>query len=434
MKILLINTLAEGGAANACIRLHLGLRTIDVESKLLVFDKNPQTPYTESFMDFYEDVYIPKLDQRPVFQKVLDKINTTLGFNEFARVGRQLAIRKKIESTKSTGIEVFTFPHSPYRLDTHPLVQEADIIHLHWVNNFLDYETFFANVQKPTVWTLHEMNPFTGGCSYSDDCFQYETKCITCPQLKESSHPLYAQTIFDIKAKALKQSLNLHIVSPSQWLKNLSRNSTLLKPFSHYHIPYGINENIFNYQDKNKAKQALNLPLDKKMILFVSASVGNKRKGLHYLIESIGQLNELINDITVCAVGNVDHSGFNSNVLKLGSISDESKLALIYAAADVFVIPSIADNLPNTVLESLMCGTPVIGFPAGGIPEMIEPKVNGIVCEDISSKSLFLALKAFLSNTYKFDSTLIAEKAREKYSLVVQAKSYQKLYKKLLSS
>jgi len=434
MKVTIVNTLENGGAANACIRLHLGLRKLGVESNLIVFTKHNKTPHSASFMDFYEENYLDEIANRSFLKKMVDKLKNTFGKTEYQRIKRQLDIRDSIEKTKAEGIEVFTFPHSPYHLHKHPLIKDADIINLHWVNNFLDYETFFANIHQPIVWTLHEMNPFTGGCSYSDDCIQYETSCKLCPQLEGSSHPQYAQTIFEIKQKALEPTNNLQVVAPSKWLRDLSKSSTIFKKFAHHHIPYSLDETIFKPQDKAKAKKELGFNPNQPLVLFVSASVDNVRKGLQYLIESIEQLEHIANKANFCAVGTKQPHPQSAHILELGPIYELNKLATVYAAADVFVIPSVADNLPNTVLESLMCGTPVIGFPAGGVPEMIEHGENGLVCDDISSSALTRALTKIITQEISFDYSQIAAKAKEKYAFTVQAKKYRKLYQEMLEN
>lgn len=434
MKVTLVSTLEQGGAANACIRLHLGLRKIGIESNLLVFTENNTTPHSASFMDFYQESYLDKIANRSLIKKIGDKLKNTFGKTEYQRIRKQLEIRDSIEKTKAEGIEVFTFPHTPYYLHEHPLIKESDIINLHWVNNFLDYETFFTNIQQPMVWTLHEMNPFTGGCSYSDDCVQYETSCKICPQLEGSSHPAYAQTIFEIKQTALAPVDNLQVVSPSKWLRDLSKSSALLKRFAHHHIPNGLDETTFKPQDKAEAKKALGFTPDQQLVLFVSASVNNIRKGLHYLIESIEELGNHTSNVVFCAVGTKQQHPQSTHILELGPIYDPQKLAGVYAAADVFVIPSVADNLPNTVLESLMCGTPVIGFPAGGVPEMIDHNENGLVCDEVSSSALTRALQKVIAKEISFDYEKIAAKARDRYAYTIQAKQYQKLYQEMLES
>jgi glycosyltransferase involved in cell wall biosynthesis len=175
------------------------------------------------------------------------------------------------------------------------------------------------------------------------------------------------------------------------------------------------------------------LPKDKKVVLFVAESINNNnRKGFVYLRRVFEELSD--SDVVLCAVGSKKASIKSlNNLIELGPIHDEKMMSLAYSAADVFVIPSLMDNLPNTVIESLMCGTPVIGFPVGGIVEMVQNEINGYIALDISVKSLKDVLWKFLNDEVIFNSTEIRSKTIEKYDLMVQANQYINLYNNLLS-
>ncbi len=200
-----------------------------------------------------------------------------------------------------------------------------------------------------------------------------------------------------------------------------------------YHIPYGLNKDIFAHGDKNSSRDILNIPKDKKVILFVAESIHNNRKGFVYLKKAFEQLD--LDDLVLCSIGNKNGSLVSfKNSIELGTVYDEKMMSIAYSAADVFVIPSLMDNLPNTVLESLMCGTPVIGFPVGGIPEMIEDGVNGLITKEISVSSLAESLILFLKSDKTFNSSKISEDAVKKYELKIQASSYIKLFDSILKS
>ena len=338
-------------------------------------------------------------------------------------------------SQKPKNLEVLTFHGSIYKIQDHPLYKSADVIHLHWVsNNFLDYKSFFFNNAKPIVWTLHDMNPFTGGCHFSEDCEGYLQECLNCPQLKGTEDPNYTNKMLQGKLDAMKNLQNITIVAPSKWLLNKSKESRLFRNFTHLHIPYGIDSEILKPRDKKYSRELLGIPDNKPVILFVAHAIGNKRKGYEYLIRAIEKL-DLKDKVTLCAVGGKSDSNARSEFQELGTFSDERLMSAAYSAADVFVIPSLEDNLPNTVLESLLCGTPVIGFPTGGIKEMIEDGKNGFLCNEISVNALVDKLDQYLREPEALEErSKIRSEAVKKYDSQVQVKQYITLYKELLQN
>jgi glycosyltransferase involved in cell wall biosynthesis len=420
MKILHVNTHDTGGAAIACLRLHKELLNHRVDSKVLVLSKknNP------------EKVYLYK----PIPPSLLQR-----AFNKFGRILKQEAINdyRNYLLNRPTGFEIFTFPHSNFDITQHQLYKEADIINLHWVSDFIDYTSFFRKNKKKIIWTLHDMNPFTGGCHHSDDCVKYTDNCNNCPQLQGTMDPDFSNQILKLKMQALGAypERGMAIVTPSNWLGNLSKRGKVFSRFSHYNIPNGCDSSVFKIYDKNSSKKLLNLPVDKKIILFVAGALGNSRKGLSYLEKANERLIKEGHSFTLVSVGEFNgKSNEMSNVIQLGRIADEELMAKIYSAADVFVIPSLAENLPNTIIESFFCGTPVIGFPVGGIKEMIQNAENGYLCDTVSVDSLVEKLNIFLMNSLMFNSEKIRTNAVKIYSSDIQASRYIELYKTLLKA
>jgi glycosyltransferase involved in cell wall biosynthesis len=408
MKVLHINTSDRGGAANAGLRLHQGLIEQGVSSKFLVLNlaKRP----SENLIQFNFPKEIP------------DKLISRLYLYYLERRN------KKWLQGRSGDYEIFTFPQSAYDITTHPSFQEADIINLHWAADFLSFSSFFKKCKKKVVWTLHDMNPFTGGCHYSGSCIGYQTKCYSCPQLYGTSSDNRAFENLNDKIATFRQHApDLTIVTPSKWLGQHSKQSALFHQFRHEVIPYGLNEKIFKPFDQQLSRQLLSLPIDKKIILFVADSVVNKRKGFSYLSQAFSLIQNRA-DVILCAIGNNSDKIQDNNIIELGEIQDERLMALAYAAADVFVIPSLEDNLPNTVLESLMCGTPVIGFPIGGVKEMIINNFNGLVSKELSVEALFEEISRFLGNSDSFNRADIYRDAHGKYRLGIQAEEYINLY------
>lgn len=422
MKVLHINTLGFGGAATACIRLHQGLLKLGVESDLLMLNRGASS--VERSHQFVK----PPLAGR---KKLLNK--ATRVFKELGLSGKSAEARREdLLRNRPQGYEAFSFPDTAFNLTEHPLYKQADVVNLHWVAGFVDYTSFFCGGNKKHVWTLHDMNPFTGGCHYSEGCEKFMSSCNMCPQLANTIDPDHSSGLLEVKKHSiLKMKDLLKVVSPSRWLLGLSKSSRLFGALEHLHIPYGLNGDVFKPLAKKASREQLGLPQDKTIILFVSEHLFNRRKGIHLLLQALEKLGRKENAM-LCTVGKaVVDNVVAGNYRHLGPVSDERLMAAVYSAADVFVIPSTEDNLPNTVLESLMCGTPVIGFPSGGIPEMVSDGENGYLCSHIGSEDLAIQLLRFIDQPERFDRTEISKMAAAKYGLEIQAKAYLSLYNDL---
>ncbi len=334
MRILHISTHDRGGAASAMINLHYGLLKKGVDSHCL-FLKNTGENIKNSH--YY------KSSSKGLFVLIPDKIKNKFGFN-------QEKIVERILSNKPKGYEGYSFPITPYKIHKNDYIQKADIINLHFVSRFIDYPSFFPNVYKPLVWTIHDMNPFLGGFHYSNDEERFH----------KSFYELEKKLI-SIKDKALKNTKNLYIVSLSHYLKGKSLNSSLFNKFPHFLIQNSVDTDKFRIYNKKFSRDIFNLPQDKKLFLFVSESINNRRKGFDILLDVIDRFNE--DQIIFCAIGKkISNENKDNKIYHLGYIRDPRLLALAYSASDAFILPSREDNLPNTMLEALSCGTPVLTF------------------------------------------------------------------------
>ena len=271
------------------------------------------------------------------------------------------------------------------------------------------------------------MNPFSGGEHYEEiylgiDVFGFPIKRIVTDEEKR-----IAKENIKIKKQAVEKIENLTIVAPSEWLAAEARASEVFKNKPVFCIPYGLDSAIYAPRDKEYSRELFNIPGDKTVILFVADFIDNNRKGFVILKRAFQQLANP--NLVLCSVGN-KNSNFDSidGIFELGPIFDERLMSIAYAAADVFVIPSMMDNLPNTVLESLMCGTPAIGFPVGGILDMIQEGENGYIANEISVNGLVKALKIFLNAENNFNRDSISNNAMRKYNLKIQAKRYIELF------
>jgi len=269
-----------------------------------------------------------------------------------------------------------------------PEFQEADVIHLHWINQGM---LSLKNIRKilksgkPVVWTMHDLWPATAICHYARGCEQFHQACCRCPLLPGNNPHDMAYRVWQKKLNMLSGQ-RLTFVACSEWLAGEARKSALLKEQTICSIPNTIDTRLFCPQDKAAAKSALKLPTDRRIILFVSQRVTDPRKGIDYLVDAIRHLTDQHPELYQQAViailgGHAEEVGplLTLPVYSLGYISQPQRIVNAYNAADVFVLPSLEDNLPNTLMEAMACGVPCVGFKVGGIPEMIDHGVNGYV-------------------------------------------------------
>jgi glycosyltransferase involved in cell wall biosynthesis len=297
----------------------------------------------------------------------------------------------------------------------------------------VDWEDFFSALPAsiPIVWTLHDMNTFTGGCHYDANCGRYKTGCGECPALDSESPNDLSRAIFKRKA-AIFDRLSperLRIVTPSRWLADAARGSELLKKFSCEVIPYGLDLDVYKPMDRTLCRQELKIPVDAKVVLFVADSNQNKRKGFSLLTEALAQIAD-IQGLVLASIGGASNSMSASiPYISLGQLQDDKSIAAAYSAADVMVIPSLQDNLPNTVLEAMACGTPAVGFDVGGIPDMIQNGVTGFLAPLRDVNGLAGAVRLALSDENRGQlASACRARAVVEYDSAVQARRYLDLY------
>jgi glycosyltransferase involved in cell wall biosynthesis len=423
MNVLLVNTYDIGGAANACFILHEGLLDHGVQSNVLV--AHQQKSRRNSFL--YKKEQIKSSIKKQIKGKAVRILKEFKLLKEKPISGNEIFLRNR-----PNGLEWYSFPDSKSDITASELYDKTDIVNLHWVANFLDYKSFFEKNTKPVVWTLHDMNPFTGGEHYEEEYLGMDEFGFPIKRKKSEQEIRFDIENIAIKLLALSNADNLTIVTPSEWLAEKARKSKAFKNKSIFCIPNGLDSEIYTPRDKNYSRDLLSIPKDKKIILFVSDSIDKYRKGFVFLKRAFEQLANP--NLVLCAIGNKNNELESiDNIVELGTIYDKRLMSFAYSAADVFVIPSLMDNLPNTVLESLMCGTPVIGFPVGGIPEMIQDGVNGFLTDEISVESLVKTINKFLNNPSFFNEIEIRENALKKYDQKVQSEKYIDLFTNILN-
>ena len=316
-----------------------------------------------------------------------------------------------------------------------------DIINLHWVcSGFLRPESL-AKFNKPIVWTLRDMWGFTGGCHYSRDCLKYKDSCGACPNLGSSAENDLSRKLWYRKQKAW-QELNLTIVTISNWLADCARQSSLFKDKRIEVIHNCIDESKFKPIPKNVARDILNLPQDKKIILFGAINaMEDERKGFQYLVPALKKLSNYgLDETTELLIfgssqpKNPPNLGMKANYL--GRLWDDPTIAITYASADVTITPSIQEAFGKTAMESLACGTPVVSFDSTGLKDIVEHQKNGYRAQCFSSDDLAQGIAWVLNNEQRWQT--LSQRAREKveqeFTIKVQAAKYLELYQEVVEN
>jgi glycosyltransferase involved in cell wall biosynthesis len=418
LKVVHINTYdGNGGAGRACLRLSKALAHEGVDSEVWVYYKFGKNPLINSF----------------------SKGKISKGLAAFGILMERFAsssITKKLKIP-------FSWPVWGQDISKHHALISADVIHLHWINHaFLRPAELkrLSALNKPIIWTFHDSNAFTGGCHVRYDCDHFENECGNCPLLKDSRENDRSHKIWLAKKQAYQQ-LQFNIITPSKWLGNSVRRSKLLANANVNVIPNTLETAVFKPFNKASAKKQLGLSEEKFIMLSgFMPSRNDLHKGTPYLIEALEILidQKLIDKdkLELIVFGNRDAKNVPDFPIKttfLGTISNDEKLSVCYSAADVFLTPSLEDNLPNTVMESLSCGTPVVAFTTGGIPDMVRHKENGYLAEYKSSKD-FAAGIAWLYNYPARESLnkIARNTVEESFSEKVIAQKHINLYNQVL--
>lgn len=323
-------------------------------------------------------------------------------------------------------------------LSKHPLVQAADVIHIHWINQgFLSLHDIkrLTETGKPIVWTLHDLWPATAVCHYPGGCELYLSGCHDCPMMRRN--PLFDLSADIFKKKGCIGLSSIHFVGCSQWIMNEAKKGAWLRSAHFSSIPNPIDTSLFKPVEKAIARKRLGLPENKFLLLFAAAKLSDTRKGAIFLIEACERLKERYPDkVEIVLLGSSPEeliSGFPFPVNTLGYISSPETMATVYAASDLFIIPSLEDNLPNTIMEAMACGTPCVGFDTGGIPEMIDHLRNGYIARYKDAADLATGIEWVLANlSLRALGKACLEKVHTCYQESVVANQYIGLYNHLM--
>ncbi|MCG7852341.1 MAG: glycosyltransferase family 4 protein [Methanosarcinaceae archaeon] len=316
-----------------------------------------------------------------------------------------------------------------------------DIVQLHWIcKGYMRIETL-GKLKMPIVWTFHDMWALTGGCHYSGGCERYALSCGRCPQLKSKKEADLSQWVWRRKSRSWK-NLDLTIVAPSNWMAQCARASSLFKNLRIEVIPNCIDTKVYRPINRDHARHELGLPQGKKVILFGAPDPGRTpRKGFDLLLKALKETDksDMLHNAELVVFGDFPTAMRPELGLKihfLGRISEDVMLAQVYSAADVFVLPSREDNLPNTVLESMACGTPCVGFRIGGVPDLIDHEQNGYLAPPFDTDDLAHGIARLLSDNdlNKRMSQNARQKVETKFTPNKVAQQYIKLYTDILSA
>lgn len=419
MKVLLIAKHPwTGGAAIASSRLLEALRQEDVDAQMLVQEGGDE--------------------KKGIFSTTHGAIKRWKNLWRFIMERLMFLPREKSPDIRF----LFSLANTGESIEGNSLVRKADIIHLHWINaGFLSLRSLKAllNLGKPVVWTFHDMWPFTGGCHYALECREYTRECGQCPYLNRPGADDLSHRIW-LKKKEVFRSGKFTVITPSKWLKECVQASSLLQGLDVHPIHNPIDSFIFQPADRDQACRSLELDPAKKYILFGAATVKNVLKGYSYFAEAIKILGADVDpgqvEILLFGKSKGDEAdAFPLRTRNIAFVRSVDTLVELYSVAHVFVIPSLQDNLPNTILESMFCGTPVVGFKTGGIPEMIDHKRNGYLADFKSSADLAEGMHWILSSdSYDRLSRETRDSVMRRYPAKGSVDAHISLYKALLDN
>lgn len=413
MKILHLNTSdIQGGAARAAYRIHKGLQGIGMDSKMLV-------------------------------QTKLSDDKTVIGPGNKVKKGLAL-LRPTLDATfknlfSGGSKTIFSSAWLPFSgIPSQIRSISPDIVHLHWICGGMLRIEDLKRINKPIIWTLHDMWAFTGGCHYSDNCDRFQQGCGNCQQLNKSSKNDLSRLVLRRKKEAWNE-LDITIVTPSRWLAECAKKSSLFKGRRIEVIHNGLNLNLFKPVNKTTARKIWDLPINKKLILFgAMRATSDHRKGFDLLYDGLKQLSAQWSDkaelIVFGASEPENPPDFGLPVHYLGCLHDDISLVLLYSAADVMVVPSRQEAFGQTASESLTCGTPVVAFGTTGLLDIVDHQINGYLAKPFDTSDLAAGINWVLSDGNRHKELCV--KAREKavacFDIETIARQYAELYREVL--
>ncbi len=413
MRVLIVNTSEHtGGAAVAANRLMVALINNGVKAKMLVRDKESDSLTVSSIPNGLLSQWHFLWERFVIWLHLYFK--------------RQHLFEIDIANC---GSDITKLPE----------FKEADVIHLHWINQgvlSLKQIRKILETGKTVVWTMHDIWPATAICHLTLECRRFETQCQQCRLLPGNGSVNDLSSRIWRRKQRMLEGKRISFVACSQWLAGEARHSALLRGQKVFSIPNPIDTHLYHPGNKKKARQQLGLPLEGRIILFASQRVTNINKGVNFFIDAcrmmVEQHPECKETTSVALLGGHAEeieSRLPFKTIPLGYVSDERQIVLVYQAVDVFVLPSLSENLPNTIMEAMACGVPSVGFQIGGIPEMIDHQENGYVAKYKDAEDLTKGIRYVLDEAdYEAMRKLCLQKVAHCYSQQSVAKRYIEVY------
>lgn len=381
MRVHHLTAFRHGGAGVAARRLHSLILKAGIDSQLFIDDLTAQ--------DLIDDKALPR--ENPEWDSHASLIDLVCAAFRFP----QQKIRKRRYLRGRNGYFSQPWRMVPKR-PSHQL-SECELLHLHWVARLIDGDRFFdfLPTELPVVWTLHDMNPLTGGCHHADACQNYRTGCGHCPMLNRPNANDLSRKVFEAKERLFKRR-DIHIVTPSYWMESIARESPFAPDFASIRTIYnGIDLELFRRSNGKRLRDALGIPGDAVVLGYGAESLTNQRKGINEFCQVLQHLSQVRNVVgLVFGKGSVPMK-LGAHVYQLGSLRTEPELATAYSAMDIFVSPTHAEILGQAILESQACETPVVAFGVGGVNESIADGETGLLAslhnfEDLLHKTLLI--------------------------------------------
>lgn len=406
MKVVHINKLPNGGAALCAIRISKALQKKGIESHLLLMQGDVSEEVTISQKDYLYRT------QSNVFMRLLMKMVKVVVRPRFEYY------KYKRHCAEKKGGAFFTSPVTEFRsLIHHPLIEAADVVHLHWIADFVDFPSFFKSVKKPIVWTIHDENPGLGGFHY-----------MTAMESANTQYWELEQQFVKIKEKAINGKNKPYLVAISSKMRDFFKNNEILKECPIKLIHNGVDGNVFRMLDQNECRRVLNIPSDKKVFLFSSFAIEDKRKGLVLLIEALESMHD-DRIMLICLGGYKEVPKADIEIRCVGLVDDRELLSQYYSASDYFALPSFQEAFAQTPLEAMSCGTAVVAFPCSGVPDLLN-EGNGVICKDFTVEALTHGVKEAMRKD--FHRNEIREDVLSRFSYEKIASQYIDLYQELL--
>lgn len=392
MRILHISTVDDAGAGMCCLRIHQSLLEAGVDSKVVVL-KNTKHAEGEYQYGYMTDTI------RRAWSKILRMFSLKI-----TNANKVIALSREYKTA-------YTLPISSIDLSKCEWIEWADIIHLHWVNNFLDYPSFLKRVRKPIIWTLHDEGLFYGIAHHHKNILP--------------NHPL-EKKYRQVKYKAVRGAENLSFVFLSQMMFNIFGNEKIIEGRRVTIINNSVNTQVFSPKNRKAMRIKYGIGLQKIVFVLIAVDISDQNKGLDVLSKVLLDIRP---DVEILAIGeNPNHSKWQ-NVNSVGLVKDQIQMSELISCANYMAMPSYQEAFSQSPMEAMACGLPVVVFPVSGTSELVNEE-NGVICDDFTQEALKKGIETLMERQY--DSIKIRQDMISRFSPNVIAQKYIDLYKNVL--